>query len=64
MPSDAISLYCNNNGTIVLAKELRSHKKFKHIEWWFYFIHDYLEKRYVEVNRVDTMDNVVDPLMK
>ena len=25
MPSDAIPLYCDNNGTIALAKELRSH---------------------------------------
>ena len=32
MPSDAIPLYYNNNGTIVLAKELRSHQKSKHIE--------------------------------
>ena len=32
MPSDAISLYCNNNDAIALAKEPRSHQKSKHIE--------------------------------
>ena len=32
MSSDTISLYCDNNGTIALAKEPRSHQKFKHIE--------------------------------
>ena len=32
MPSDAIPLYCDNNGAIALAKELRSHQKSKHIE--------------------------------
>ena len=49
MPSDAIALHCNNNGAIALIKELRSHQKFKHIEWWFYIIHEYLEKKFVEV---------------
>ena len=32
MTSDAIPLYYDNNGAISLAKELRSHKKSKHIE--------------------------------
>ena len=32
MSSDAIPLYCDNNGAIALAKEPRSHQKFKHIE--------------------------------
>ena len=63
MPSDAIPLYCDNNGTIALAKEPRSHQKSKHIEWRYHLIHDYL-KDYVEVKRVDSADNVVDPLTK
>ena len=32
MPLDAIPLYYDNNGTIALAKDPRSHQKFKHIE--------------------------------
>ena len=32
MSSDAIPLQCDNNGTIALAKEPRSHQKSKHIE--------------------------------
>ena len=64
MSSDAIPLYCDNNGTIALAKEPRSHQKSKHIERWFHLIHDYLEKDYVEVKRVDSTDNVADPLTK
>ena len=32
MPSDVVSLFCNNNGAIALAKELRSYQKSKHIE--------------------------------
>ena len=64
MSSDAIPLYCDNNSTIALAKEPRSHQKFKHIERRFHLIRDYLEKDYVEVKRVDSIDNVADPLTK
>ena len=64
MSSDAIPLYYDNNGTIALAKEPRSHQKSKHIERRFHLIRDYLEKGYVEVKRVDSIDNVVDPLTK
>ncbi|WP_286387717.1 Ty1/Copia family ribonuclease HI, partial [Acinetobacter bereziniae] len=32
MPSDAVPLYCDNNGAISLAKEPRSHQKSKHFE--------------------------------
>ena len=64
MPSDAILLYYDNNDAIALSKELRSHKKFKHIERWFHLICDYLEKGYVEVKRVDSTDNMADALMK
>ena len=64
MPSNAIPLYCDNNGAIALTKEPRSHQKFKHIEGRYHLIYDYLEKRYVEVKRVDTVDNVADPMIK
>ena len=64
MPLDVVPLYCDNNGTIALTKEQRSHQKFKHIERRFHLIHSYLEKGYVEVKRVDIVDNVAEPLMK
>ena len=40
MPSDAILLYCDNNGAIALAKEPSSHQKFKHIERRYHLIRD------------------------
>ena len=64
MSSDAIPLYCDNNGAIALAKESRSHQKSKHIERRFHIICEYLEKKFVEVQRVDSTLNVVDPLTK
>ena len=37
---DTISLYCNNNGAIALAKEPKSHQKSKHIERQYHIIRD------------------------
>ena len=64
MPSDAITLYCNNNDTIALAKEPRSHQKSKHIEQPFHIICEYLEKKFIEVQRVDSALNMADLLTK
>ena len=64
MTSDAILLYYDNNGAIALAKEPRSHQKSKHIKWRYHIIHDYLKKKYVKVRRVDSADNVANPLTK
>ena len=64
MTSDTIPLYYDNNGAIALVKELRSHQKLKYIEQWYHIIHDYLKKKYVEVRKVDSTNNVVDPLTK
>ena len=64
MTSDVIPLYCDNNRAIALAKESRSHKKSKHIKQRFHIIRDYFEKKYVEVQKVDSVDNVADQLIK
>ena len=52
------------SGAIALAKEPRSHQKSKHIERRFHIIRDYIDKKYVEMKRVDSMDNLADPLTK
>ena len=64
MTSDVILLYCDNNGAIALAKEPKSHKKSKHIERRHHIIRDYFEKKHIEVRRVDSANNVADPLTK
>ena len=61
---DAIALYYDNNDAIALAKEPRSHQKSKHIERRLHIIYEYFEKKFVEVQRVDSVLNVVDPLTK
>ena len=64
MTSDAIPLKCDNNRAIALVKESRSHQKSKHIERRYHIIRDFLDKKYVEVQRVDSVDNIADPLTK
>ena len=64
MPSDAIALHCDNNDAIALTKESRSHQKSKHIERRFHIICEYFEKKFVEVQRVDSTQKMVDPLTK
>ena len=64
MPSDVIALHCDNNDAIALVKEPRSHQKSKHIERRFHIIRKYVEKKIIEVQRVDSTLNVVDPLTK
>ena len=49
---------------IALTKESMSNQKSKHIEQWYHIIHDYLKKKYIEVQRVDSVDNIVNLLTK
>ena len=59
-----ISLYCDNNGAIAQAKELRSHQKSKHIERWFHLIQEIIAHGDVQMQKVASADNVADPLTK
>ena len=64
VPSDAIVLHCDNNGAIALVKKFRSHQKSKHIERQFHIIHEYLKKKFVKVQRVDSTQDMTNPLIK
>ena len=60
----AVSLFCDNNGAIALAKEPRSHKKSKHIERRYHIIRELIGKGDVLMQKVTSADNVADPLTK
>ncbi|KAK8640308.1 hypothetical protein V6N13_008065 [Hibiscus sabdariffa] len=62
--SDAIELYCDNNGAIAQAKEPRSHQRSKHILRCFHLIREILDRGDVEICKVHTNDNIADPLTK
>ena len=59
-----VPLFCDNNGAIALAKEPRSHKKFKHIERHYHIIRELIRKGDVLVQKVASSDNVANPLIK
>ncbi|KAK8606394.1 hypothetical protein V6N13_030677 [Hibiscus sabdariffa] len=62
--SDAVDLYCDNNGAIAQAKEPRSHQRSKHILRRFHLIREIIDRGDVEICKVNTDDNIVDPLTK
>ncbi|KAK8583781.1 hypothetical protein V6N12_068040 [Hibiscus sabdariffa] len=62
--SDAVELYCDNNGAIAQAKEPRSHQRSKHILRRFHLIREIIDRGDVEICKVHTDDNIVDPLTK
>ncbi|KAK8596977.1 hypothetical protein V6N12_065454 [Hibiscus sabdariffa] len=62
--SDAIELYCDNNGAIAQAKEPRSHQRSKHILRRFHLIREILDRGDVEICKVHPNDNIVDSLTK
>ncbi|KAK8578185.1 hypothetical protein V6N13_047039 [Hibiscus sabdariffa] len=47
--SDAIELYCDNNGAIAQAKEPRSHQRSKHILRRFHLIREIIDRGDVEM---------------
>ena len=63
-PSSPVSLFCDNTGAIVQAKEPRSHNKSKHILRKFHLIRDILDIGDVNITYVTTDDNIADPLTK
>ncbi|KAK9003883.1 hypothetical protein V6N11_018779 [Hibiscus sabdariffa] len=62
--SDAMELYCDNNGAIAQAKEPRSHQRSKHILRCFHLIREIIDRGDVEICKVHTDDNIADPLTK
>ncbi|KAK8510326.1 hypothetical protein V6N12_073397 [Hibiscus sabdariffa] len=50
--SDALELYCDNNGAIAQAKEPRSHQRSKHILRRFYLIREFVDRGDVEICKV------------
>ena len=61
---DPMNLFCDNNGAIALAKEPRFHKRTRHIKRRFNSIRHYVELEYINICKVHTYLDVVDPLTK
>jgi hypothetical protein len=62
--SGPMTIFCDNTGAIVIAKEPRFHKRTKHIKHRFNSIHDYVKDGDIEICKVHMDLNVADPLTK
>ena len=62
--TNPVDVYCDNNGVIAQAKELRLHQRSKHILRRFYLIREIIERGDVKICRFHTDVNVTDPLTK
>lgn len=58
----SIPLFYNNNGAIAQAKKPKSHQKSKNIERHFHIIRKIVGRSNVDMQKVASADNVVDPL--
>ena len=62
--SSPLDLYCDNIGTIAIAKEPRNHQKTKHFMRCFNLIRQFIERGEVNLCKIHTDLNVADPLTK
>ena len=59
-----ILLYCDNNGAIAQAKELRSHQRSKHVLRRYHLIKEIIGRNDVKIEKIPTDQNIADPLAK
>jgi hypothetical protein len=57
-------IFCDASSAINWAEDPIQHKRNKHVELEYYYIRDIVEKKLVEIYKVDTHDNVSDPFTK
>ena len=62
--SGQMKIFCDNTGTIALAKESRFHKKTKHIKRCFNSTRDLVKEGDIEICKIHTNLNIADLLTK
>ena len=62
--SGPMTIFCDNTGTIAIAKEPRFHKRTKHIKRCFNSIREKVKGGDIEICKIHTDLNVADPLTK
>ena len=61
---DKITIKTDSQGTIAFTKILEQHPKIKHIDIWYHFMWDLIEKRVIKLEYCSMADIVADILMK
>ena len=59
-----VRIDCDNQSAIFLEKNPACHSKTKHIDVQYHFVRDMVESMKVLLEKIDTLDNVVDSLTK
>ena len=59
-----ITLYCDNTVAIANTKDLRHHKRSKHIDRKYHIIRGFVESGDVTVVKIASEDNLTDPFTK
>ena len=57
-------MFCNNSGVVAQWKDLRNHKKGKHIEKKYHIIRDIIARGDVMVAKIESASNLADPFTK
>ena len=55
-----LTLYCDNSGAVTNSKELRSHKRGKHIERKYHLIREIVHRGDINVVKIASEDNLAD----
>ena len=55
---------CDSQSAIFLEKNPAYHSKTKHIDVQYHFVRDMVESKKVLLEKVDTLENIVDSLTK
>ena len=61
---ESLTIFCDSNGAICLAKHQVFHERTKHIDIRLHFIRDVIEGGEIKVTKVGTEDNAADVLTK
>jgi hypothetical protein len=59
-----VTLYCNNEAAVTLAKNANGHSKIKHISMKAHWIREIIEAKEVLVEGISTENNVADIFTK
>ncbi|GJR65352.1 copia protein [Tanacetum coccineum] len=61
---DDVPIMCDNKGAIDLSENPVQHSRTKHIEIRHHFLRDNVQKGHISIEKVPSVDNIVDILMK
>lgn len=64
MQEKCTTIFCENNSTIKLFKNLVSHDKSKHIDIRFHFLQELVRDGMVDLIHINTQEKTVDIMMK